>query len=78
MIGYQFTHGGFGVIPFGHRPLEAKRFTPAAFFSNQGRMINVALSFPEQQFETELQARQYAERRAKQLIDADQVPSDIG
>ena len=69
-FGYQYTNGRHSVTPFGLQPLGDERFTGAAHVSVTGTGKTRSISFPEQQFDTELEARRYAEKRVDELLEA--------
>jgi len=70
---YQFTHAGYGVVPFGHCLFGAKQFTGAAHIGRAGGTVSKTFTFPEQQFDSEAAARNYAEQRARELIDSGEL-----
>jgi hypothetical protein len=67
---YQYTRQGFTIIPFGFRGLEPSPFKAAAHIARTGQLVRETFAFPEQEFETEAQARAYAEERANAVIDS--------
>ncbi|HEY9027271.1 MAG TPA: hypothetical protein VIP05_23465 [Burkholderiaceae bacterium] len=70
---FEFTHGHFAIAPFGLRTLGDSKFTPAAHFGTTGGMVKTTIVFPEQQFDRELDARKFAEERAKAALDSGEL-----
>lgn len=72
MLGHQFTHAGYLVIPFGYRLMGATEYTGAAHIKghiDSGPLV-VTISFSEQTFPTEHLAREHAQKRVKEEIDS--------
>lgn len=69
---YEFTHGGYRIIPFEVRlPNDGRYYGRAQFrlFDSVGPVL-LSINFVEAEFDTAAEAREHAKRRAIEMIDA--------